>query len=215
MAQQYPVKFNYGDKILDAAANGNDVIRITSTINGNTVAFKPLIKSFNDTHTAAFQAESVFGRMDDLMSYQSTKRAINIAFDVPSYSEEEARDNLLKVSLLKTWLYPSYNNPKNNNALTIKKAPLFRIKYMNFITGLGGKPLLGTLDGCSFAPDLGEGSYVSNGIVVPKTFSINLNFKVLHEFKPENGMTKYPYLLNAEDKEFTTERSGIPQKDKK
>jgi hypothetical protein len=193
----YPNKFNYGDKVLDAAANNNDSINITSNINGNTIKFKPLIKTFNDTQNVSFSSESVFGRMDDLHSYQNTKRSMNINFDVPSYSQEEANDNFIKAAFLKTWLYPGY---AGTSAITISKAPLFRIRYMNLIYNKNNiNGLLGIIDGFSFAPDLGEGAYVSNGKVIPKTFNINLNFKVIHEFKLQNSLSSrdYPYLIDS------------------
>ena len=216
MPTQYPKTFNYGDALVDSHANRGDTINITSTISGDTVRFKPFIKSFNDSSNINFSSEEVFGRMDDLLAYKNTKRTISIAFDVPSYSEEEAKDNFIKAALLKNWIYPEYSG---KTALSIKRAPLFRVKYMNLIFN-SAKPdsgLLGVIDTFSFAPDLGEGSYVRSGIITPKTFAISLSIKVQHEVTPQNNLiTKsYPYNVKIDDFANLDVPQGLPQGQKK
>jgi hypothetical protein len=188
------MSFNYKDSILDAAANSGDAIYIKSTLNGNTVAFKPFITTFNDDSNIQFQEESVFGRMDDLLAYQKTSRNITIGFDCPSYNEQEAFDNMLKVQLLKQWIYPTFGN--DGNALSMSGAPLFRVRYLNLIyneVNAGG--LLCKLGNLAFSPNLQEGSYVRSGELIPKTFSLSFNLKILHELTPKNVKPKYPYNL--------------------
>jgi hypothetical protein len=204
----------------------NTAIEIFHLLTGTTVKFIPFITEFSDNHTSEWSAESVYGRMDDLLSYQRTKRSISLAFDCPSQSDVEALNNLKNLSLLKQFMYPSYSDV--GNALSMRGAPLFRVKLLNFINSLStdGKGLLCTISQISFSPNNDAGFYImnqntvdpreQNNVIVPKLFSLRFEMNVLHEFTPgwnvkeEFNNTLYPYNLQSQLAKLTKEsKSGL------
>jgi hypothetical protein len=188
-------------------------IEIYHLISKSTIKFIPFITNFSDDHTSTWSEEQVYGRMDDLLSFQRTRRTIQLAFDVPSVSEQEAITNFKSVSLFKQFMYPSY--AQRTNALSIKGAPLFRVKLLNFINSLkeDGSGLLCKISSVSFSPNQEAGFYLLNqaaggnpaninNVIVPKLFSLSFEMNVLHEYTPgwvEGDFQKslYPYNMQS------------------
>lgn len=205
-------------------------IEVHHLLTDKIVRFKSFVTSFSDDHQAQWSEESVYGRMDSMATFQSTKRLITITFDVPSYSEEEAVSNLRNMNLIKQFLYPLYEDTgvKAGNALAISSSPLVRVKYANLITnnvdpGLG---LLCLLKGITYNPVLDTGTHGSIGAAVynliAKQYSLSLNLGVLHEHRvgwtkkgqsyifagDSANQNKYPYVIDsAPSAERTEEKS--------
>ena len=187
-------------------------VEIFHLISETTVRFLPFITEFSDNHETNWNAEQVYGRMDDLLSFQRTKRTITLAFDCPSESEDEAIDNFKNMSLLKQFVYPSY--AQRGNALSLRGGPLFRVKLLNFVNSLDdkGKGVLCAINGINFSPNQDAGFYILNqnikspqnrsDVIIPKLFSISLQANVLHEYTPgwvsnKFSKTMYPYDLQS------------------
>jgi len=217
-SKKYPAQFK-GAGPHGHVNKAGTAIEIYNLISKSTIKFIPFITSFNDDHTSTWSEEQVYGRMDDLLSFQRTRRTIRIEFDVPSESEEEALTNFKNVSLFKQFLYPSYT--QRNNALSITGAPLFRVKLLNFVNSLkeNGDGLLCKISNIAFSPNVDSGFYIlnqntgvrtgakQNNVIVPKLFSLGFEMNVLHEYTPgwiygQNGKrdfsnSLYPYNLQS------------------
>ena len=173
------------------------------------VQFPAFITGFSDAYNVNWNAEQVFGRSDPIATYQNTRRAISVSFNVVAASVAEARDNLDQVNILLTMLYPLYSsggsgNNKCGNASTINMGPLLRVKFGNLIQDAkSGGPLLGYVNGFTMDPELDDGFFLDAGMpmpegddgagpngkimgtagveYVPKTIRLNFEMTVLHE----------------------------------
>ena len=67
--------------------------------------------------------------MDPIQSFQRTGRKISIGFDVVAGSQDEAAENLGRISALIQMLYPSYDG--GESATAIQAAPYFKLNFMN------------------------------------------------------------------------------------
>ena len=161
----------------------NYYLYFTHLPSGRTYFFKSFITSYSDAFTSNWANESVYGRMDEIYTFQNTTRRIDLGFSIPAFDEEEARCNLIKINTLARKLYPYYSGPEGDNALSITRAPLMRIKFANLIQsgrpGNGG--LLGKMNGFTFTPRLEDGFFDRPGLLYPKSIDISFTFDVLHE----------------------------------
>ena len=150
---------------------------------GRTLSFKGFITDYSDNFTSNWNSESVYGRMDDIHTFQNTTRQINLGFVIPAYDVTDARCNLSKVTALARKLYPYYAGSQNDNVSTIARAPLLRLGFVNLIRDgrNGGGRLLGKMNGFTFTPNFDDGVYDFNGFIYPKTININFTYDVLHE----------------------------------
>ena len=119
--------------------------------------------------------------------YSGTKRAVQIALKVVASDEEEAQQNLVKTSTLTRMLYPEYSSVENAN--TISKSPLLKIKFANLIydasRGPGGdvrtSGLLGAPTSFTWAPDIEQGFFDPSNRLYPKMIAISIGLEVLHQ----------------------------------
>ena len=158
-------------------------IGFTHVPTNKSVTFPGAMQSYDDSFTANFQGTAVYGRMDDIVSYQSTKRSINFSFDVMASSDLDAKKNLEKLSTLQSFLYPSYEGGPEASVTTIQAPPLIRVSFTNLIkSNATNKGLLGYVNTVQNAPDF-EAGFVTDkdGNMYPKKYTINLAFTVLHE----------------------------------
>ena len=153
--------------------NSNAMLTFTSAMNGEKVTFLAFLTSFDQNFTSDWNQQMVYGRNDPIATFQSTKRNLNIGWDVPAGTREEAESNLDNCSTLAKMVYPYYSesqlsgggdvvNPIGSNAFTISKAPLIRIKFANLITDSSGKKddgLLGYITSLSWKPVLDMGFF--------------------------------------------------------
>ena len=177
----------------DPATSYADARRLTLTFfhlpTGKEVAFPAFLTDYSDAFTSNWNEEEVYGRNDPIMTFRNTRRVINLGWDIPAYSIQNAFENLDKCTTLMKMQYPMYS--QGEGASSISKAPLFRLKFVNLISkggALGGveSGLLGTLKGCTFAPDIDAGFFdfkqtLDEGAIAPKVIKLSCEFTVLHE----------------------------------
>ena len=185
------------------------------------VSFKAFITDFSDQYTSNWESEEIYGRMDPVQTFKSTTRTITVAFDVVAASREEAKFNLAKISELATMHYPVYSehNAKAGNATALNQSPLLRVKYMNWIckgTNPGGhvqdSGLLVASSGFSFAPQMDDLMFSSNGNLYPKLIKISLTLNVVHEHElgwDDSGkrVKSFPYNETAKAAVFTKKQN--------
>jgi hypothetical protein len=148
---------------------------------GAKVDFKAFLTSFGDSYQSQWTGEPSYGKMDNIQTFQSTTRAINIGFSVPAASIDESISNLEKISTLINMLYPVFEGAENESQ-TIKSAPLIKDKFMNWIqNSADGAGLLGKMDGVTYSPNLEVGVFQLDGNIYPKRYDVTINYTVIHE----------------------------------
>ena len=146
------------------------------------------VTSFSDNLNSNWNEESVYGRMDPLVTFQNTQRTISIAFDVVSENKYVATRNSAAVTKLQAFLYPGYNEGNQANSNTLKAAPLIEFGWANLVTATkpgrnlsSGKGLIGYIDAINYTPDIDSGFFLADGNkMVPQLLRISFNFKVIH-----------------------------------
>jgi hypothetical protein len=175
-------------------------IYIFSFSTEENISFKAFLTDFSDNFTSNWNSQEIYGKMDPIYTYKNTIRKITLAFDVPSFDQQEAIDNSKKADSIIRSLYPIYDIKKSGETAQkgtalISGPPFFKIKFANLIMKADGNVssvdastdgLLGWIDGFNFKPELESGFFVSVNdeeaqILVPKLYKVNFNFNVLHE----------------------------------
>lgn len=87
--------------------------------NGSQATFKAFLNTFKDNFKVNWNPKETYGRMDPIQTFKNTQRTINIEFDVPSNSLEEAVTNFRELEKLIMMQYPVYEtvilgSTKNN-----------------------------------------------------------------------------------------------------
>jgi hypothetical protein len=175
--------------------------------------FNAFITSFSDNMTSNWNEEQVYGRQDPIGTFQSTTRKISLGFDVPAATMEEAKKNLLRINLVKQFMYPVYSSNTDHNtttnALSLAKSPLVRLKFANLIQNGDGDGLLGWIGSFSATPVIDMGMFNEQvrdqlaGNFFPKVYNVSLDFTPQHEYDlgwKKDGdpidpkfRTKFPY----------------------
>ena len=63
---------------------------------------------YSDNFESNWQRDETYGRMDDIQSFQNTKRTIDLAWQTVAASKAEGVANLQKVEQVIQMLYPPY-----------------------------------------------------------------------------------------------------------
>ena len=163
------------------------VLEFYQTFSGASVSFKAFLQTYSEKFNSQWSPQNVFGRPDPIQNYQGTERTLSLAWDVPAFSLEDAESNLVRTSTLARMLYPEYS--RSDNASTISKSPLIKIKFANLIfdaaRGPGGDVrtcgLLGVIPSFSWQPVIDEGFFDPGNKLFPKNIRINISFSVLHQ----------------------------------
>ena len=151
---------------------------------GREVEFKAYLDQISDAYTTNWSQESVYGRMDQIATFQNTQRAIAVSWIVPAGSQMEAIHNMKNIQHLMQFMYPLYSDDG-----ILLSAPLLRLKFANLIRDAKtGKGLLGYVNGFTVDPDQEAGYFAySDGPMTgqtelyPKAIRLNCDFTVLHE----------------------------------
>jgi len=161
----------------------------------HTVNLDAWVSQFSDQFQSTWSGTPVYGRMDDLYTFQRTGRKISIQFDVLAADVFEAAANQEKLNKLAQFLYPVYSpetvgkgkNKKNLalNQRVIVSPPLLKMGWVNMIENsqeLGG--LTGFLNGFSYSPTIEAGQFFSpfggRTTFNYQHYSVQLEFTVLH-----------------------------------
>lgn len=150
-------------------------LKIMSIPTKRQIWFPAFLTGFDQAFDPTWNTEEVFGRMDPIATYQGTKRTMNLGFDLPAASLEEAKKNLEGCSELVKMVYPIYNSD------ILSKPPLVRIKFANLISGVDPDGLLGWMSGLSWKPNLEMGMFANDDEFFPKIIGLNFSFNILHE----------------------------------
>jgi len=160
---------------------------------GLKVQFIAYLDNFTQNFNSTWNAEQVYGRNDDIATFQGTKRSYSISWTVPAKNLEEAKTNLANCGFLTQMLYPQYNTDRevkgsnviSQNALSISKSPLIRVKFANLISKSvlsENDGLLGYITNLTWNPILDMGMFTAKkGEFYPKVITLSINFNVLHE----------------------------------
>jgi hypothetical protein len=206
----FPGNFYSNHSVSGHTNEAKTAIEVHHLLTDKVVRFKAFITTFSDDHQSTWNEQTVYGRMDPMVTFERTSRSIQIEFDVPSYDIDEAKSNFYNLTLLKQFLYPLYEKNSNfSNALAISSSPLVRVRFMNYIVNAQdpNKGLLGGLKGIQFAPNYEVGTYLgTDGIIVPKLFKVTLSFTVLHEHT--TGWVKHETEDKKENKYIFGNSSG-------
>ena len=189
-----------GNPIINYINNTNAKLKIMSVPTKEIVEFPAFLTDLSQTFDAKWNTEEVFGRMDPIATYQSTKRTMSLGFDLPAGSLEEAKQNLQGCSELIKMVYPVYKSFKiadeetietittDNSGVTntliekipaqftgpiLSKSPLVRIKFANLITGVDPSGLLGWISGLSWKPNLEMGMFAADNEFYPKVIALS------------------------------------------
>jgi hypothetical protein len=191
------------------------IIKFTHVWSDKVVSFKAFLTDYSDDYNTEWNTEQVYGRNDPIQTFKSTSRTINLGWDVPAASFEEAAENMSRAALLVKFLYPTYDGA-NQSAQTISRPPLVRVSFQNLIQGIGQEGLLCTMDGISFSPDLDAGWFDVGGIntlntsktplLYPKLINFNCKLTIMHEssigwntdsnFGISENLENFPFLNN-------------------
>ncbi len=188
-----------GEGTTGYANSTNSIIRFESTIaeykrlDGKVspliVEFKGFITEMSDNFQSSWETEEVYGRMDPIGTFKSTKRTISLGWTVPAASIKEAVSNFRAMRSLTAMLYPGYtanqvtvDGSTFTTANSISKPPLIRLSYANLIKSADGdNGLLGWADGFNVQPNLEMGFFIEDKNQYPKVYTMSCNFNVLHE----------------------------------
>ena len=72
------------------------------------VSFHAFLNSLTDQITPTFNAQSGYGRLDDVQTYTSTKRTVSVGFTVFATSKEDFNNMWYKINKFVTLLYPQW-----------------------------------------------------------------------------------------------------------
>jgi hypothetical protein len=197
------MKGTYSDLVQSFTnATGAELI-IKSMISSKSVKFPAFLTNISQDFKSTWTSENVYGRMDPIVSFQNTTRTVQVGFNVPAASVNEAKQNQAKFSTLSQMLYPAYFDSTGMTAIpadssqgvdaitvqegegskTMAKSPLVRVKFGNLIRAQdGSEGLLGWIDGVSFKPTLTLGMFTEGGgNFYAKNFELSFTLNVLHE----------------------------------
>lgn len=199
---------------------------------GENVKFKAFLNQYEDNFDASWNEEEVYGRNDPLITFEGTRRTINLGWSVVADGPHEALNNMRRVSTLIQMLYPHYDvsgqQSTSVSSTSISAAPLLKIRMMNWMVDASeaekgqetakGTGLLGKPDGISFNPNLDMGMIWGHEIndeqadsykMYPKEFDLEMEFLVnhLHPLGWHSGGPRtpsFPYAEHLGDADFVT-----------
>mgnify|MGYP003121460064 FL=1 len=189
-------QFDLGEENL---YNKGFVIHVEHVPTKREVEFSAFVTDQSDAFTSTWTEETVFGRMDPIATFESTKRVATLGFTVPAYSRRQAVNNLSRINSLLSFLYPTYTDggagAPQGVGTTLNMGPLVRIKYANLISNTDNpsKGLLGYITtGITVTPNMEAGVFAAQGDtktgikldgpeILYKAYDLNFELTVLHE----------------------------------
>jgi len=130
------------------------------------VRFNGWVTNFQDQFTSRWNGTPVYGRMDDLYTFQRTGRKLSLAFDVVAADRKEATINQQSLNRLAQFLYPVYSDTtpdvggaRMKNQRVLVAPPLLRLGWTNIIENTNLDGLVGFLSGFTYSPEINEGQF--------------------------------------------------------
>jgi len=195
----------YKDLVASYTSATNAVLRIQSMITSKTITFPAFLTNISQDFKSSWQSENVFGRNDPIATFQGTTRTVQLTWNVPSASIEEAQSNHVKFSNLISFLYPAYLYEKGQREIAqsivneqgiveddilqqavspksvMAKSPLVKIKFANLIQAQDGTGLLGWVDNISWKPTMDLGMFTNGNSFFAKNVELSITLNVLHQ----------------------------------
>ena len=177
---------------------------------------------FNQAFSPQYGSQPAYGRMDPIVTYQSTGRTLNINFDCQAHHLTDGTcgviDNVKRINRLTQCLYPSYLHPDGYGGV-LKSPPFFRIYYGSYIGGFQPSGEIGSDDGLTgyiqglshnignVAKNVAFGGEDPTYRALPRLISVSFTFVVIHdkmtgwesgrsikdEFSPDGYGINFPY----------------------
>ena len=156
---------------------------------GQKVSFKSWVTGFQDSFQSQWTGTPVYGRMDDLYTFQKTTRSISLGFSTVAADYVEAKRIQKNLNKLTQFLYPVYSdalalNPSepNRNSQILEAAPLLKLSWNGLIQdAASGEALVGFLAGLVHQPEINAGQFFSpQKNMVYQQHNVQLEFTVLH-----------------------------------
>jgi hypothetical protein len=194
------------------------IIEITHIPSGKKAHFVGALTGLDDSFTSEWKAESVYGRMDPISTFQRTGRVLNMSWTILNDDAIVGKQNMRQIQRLINFLYPSYDSA-TGGATTISAAPLLKLKFTNLVgdSRRQREGLVGYAAGFNFKPNLEAGWVQSfKDDFIPQELEASLSFTVLHTTKlgwSGNKLrnNKFPYgdtgFAQAKDS-----KSAVPKK---
>ena len=185
-----------GDILPGMINNKEFKIHVENIPTGKKVSFKAWVTSFSDSFQSQWTGTPVYGRMDDLYTFQKTSRNISLAFDVVAGNAFEAMQNQTNLNQLTQFLYPVYSEPvainpasPHRNSQVLEAAPLLKLKWNALAQDAqSGGHLVGFLAGLMHQPNLEAGQFFADKKtdreIHYQHHSVQLEFTVLHTHLP-------------------------------
>lgn len=80
------------------------------------ISFHAFLEQLDDSYQTKWNESEVYGRVDPVGTYQSTKRTVNFAFKVVSTSKQDFDNMWFKINKLMTMLYPQWSKGRQVSA---------------------------------------------------------------------------------------------------
>ena len=193
------------DPTIAAMESHGYLIEVMHVASGKTCSFPTWITEYSDNYTSEWKSERIFGRNDPIGSFSGVSRKVSIALEVPSFSVEEARENLHQLEHLFANLYPSYRQ-EFESVDVMEAYPLVKVRFANLIKSARFRAndnnvnlgLAGWIDNVAYSPDLEAGfhhphagaeledpAFMGNSshTFYPKTLKFSFSLSVVHEHK--------------------------------
>ena len=175
------------------------------------IAFAVEDLDISQTFSPTYKDSPVYGRMDGIVTYESTKRSLGIKFTCRAHHLTDTGmgvvDNIKRVNLLTQCLYPSYTS---GPSAVLKSPPFFRIFYGNYVGGYQGPGDIGVNDGLTgyitgFSHGIGPvatnvafgGEGAAPNRALPRKIDIGFTFNVVHDkdvgWRDRNGTDFFSY----------------------
>lgn len=161
------------------------------------VQFPAFLTSFTDDFKSSWSPTTVLGKMDPISKFKNTTRTLNLGFDIPNESIDEAKRNMQKIDALIKGMYPVYNSEKKDEGMgtyIISSPPMFRVKFANLIYNASkaledpnissnslDDGLLCYIPDFKFNPDIPSGFFINSNEVYPKLIKVSLTINAVHE----------------------------------
>ena len=176
-------------------------IKITHLPTSEMVKFEGWVTEFQDNFSQTWNSETVYGRMDPLVTYQNTQRRISLGFDVVSDDRRMAFKNMAKINRLIEFLYPVYENgPGRSQQNVLEAAPLLRMQWTNLIRSANStQGLIGHMSGLNYAPSMADGGFIHQTDQVTSMRQLDPGSLVLVDGGDVNNPEDYAMVAEYED----------------
>jgi hypothetical protein len=148
------------------------------------VYFRPLDLQLAESFTPEWNKASYYGRVDPVVTYQSTGRSFSVSFKLVAFGPEDVRTIYQKLHWLASMVYPEYDNN-----LVYKSGPVVRMRVGDVMNGFGaekGKGLAGIIESLDF--DYNDTLWeLKKDFKLPRNVGVSLTFTVLHDLPIGRG----------------------------